>query len=40
MMYSQEKEDATQRETLKYASYKNKEKGSNVDAWPQHPHQH
>ena len=37
-MYSQEKEDATQRKTLKHAGYKSKV--SNVDAWSQHPNLH
>ena len=37
MKCSQEKEDATQRKTLKQACYKSKEKGSVVDAWSQHP---
>ena len=36
-MYSQEKEDVTQRKTLKLAGYRSKEKGSSVDAWLQHP---
>ena len=35
-MYSQEKEDATLRKTLKHAGYRSKEKGSSVDAWSQH----
>ena len=40
MMYSREKEDATQRKTLKHAGYRSKEKESNVDAWSQHPSSH
>ena len=36
MIYSQEKEDATQRKAIKRAGYKSKEKGSHADAWSQH----
>ena len=39
-MYSQEKEDATQRKTLKHAGYRSKEKRSSVDASSQHPNLH
>ena len=40
MMYSQTKEDATQRNTLKHAGYRSKEKLTSVDAWSQHPNLH
>ena len=36
-MYSQEKENATQRKTLKHAGYRSKKRGTSVDAWWQHP---
>ena len=39
-MYSQEKEDATQRKTLKHAGYRSKEKEFSVDTWSQHPNLH
>ena len=39
-MYSQEKEDATQRKTIKHAAYKSKEKGYSEDAWSQHRNLH
>ena len=39
-MYSQEKEDAIQSKTLKYAGYKSEGKGSSVDAWSQYPNLH
>ena len=39
-MYSQEKENATQRKTFKHAVYKSKEKRSGVDAWSQHLNLH
>ena len=39
-MYSQEKEDATQRKTLKHTSYRIKEKRFSVNAWSQHLNLH
>ena len=37
VMYSREKNDATQRKTLKYAGYRSKKKGSSVDVWSHIP---
>ena len=39
VMFSQEKEGATEHKTFKHAGYRNK-KGSSVDAWSQHPNLH